>query len=799
MWAISKIKLKDFKIYSGEYEFVLSPITAIVGRVGAGKSSLLQAIEFALFGREMETRQRIAKIVDLININSDGAWVELELTDGVEKAVIRRSLNRRGRGRLELRMGGKRLLDLDAEEKLKEISGVSSEDYDRVIYISHYALEDFIHGDRVRRTSLIDKILQIDVLDYIQKLINKSIKNILEEIEKIRIKIAYYEKYKDILEKYGSISKVKEVKTSLERELEEISKQENNLLTRYKQLLEDRKKYIDKISRIQDKITAYYRAKSELELLEEYGYSYGAELAQIDELKDRFLGVLAEFEHIVGPQIVEAISRESDPGRLAELFNDAYRELLKAKSSLSELSSSIEAQRNMLIAKLNELNIEISKTKAKLEQLDILYKKFKDLESKYGTIEEVKRKLEAAKNKTRELERKTRYISSLRFILSYALETGVEICPICGSRLDRNVVSSRLKELEGEYSQELAQFEEAKSESEALEGTYREMESLLGSVSEYLKAREELERLSAEAEKTKAKLDQAAKSSAQISRRLSLLSEFLEEVTPEVIEEVVKRYNKALRVKQLREVLESVELELRSLGVSEAVLELEEEFRRVSEDLDKMRRRKADIHNELAKLSEVLANVDEEFEALRSKLERFIYAHNRLNDIYNRLNVVKQNVRSKIVQEIQDELWRNFNKIYPYKDIAAVRLALRDNAYEVEAVTADGATIGISKLSDGQRLAVALSLVISMRKLLGPKLGFLLLDDPLPYVDPNVRSALAGLIASLGREYQVVVATQTEDLPREIASNGVDVAVVELSRAENKPEVTTKHIFGRKD
>lgn len=799
MWRISRIRLKDFKVYSGEYSFELAQLTFVVGRVGAGKSSLLQAIEFALLGKEMEVRRRIAKLADLINIEAEGALVELELSAGSERAVIRRTLNRRGRGKLELRIGDERYVDDEAERKLQEITGVSSDDYDRVIYISHYALEDFIHGDRLRRTSTIDKILQIDVLENTQRLINNTIKNIMKELEKIKIKISFYEKYKNIIDRYGNLTRLKEARAALEKELEEISKKEEELASRYRRLLEERQKYVDKIANVQDKIEAYYRAKSELELLEESGYALTAELGQMEELRDKFVGVLSEFEHIVGPQVIESISKEPDAGKLAELLQDAYGELVKARSALEEALSSTEAQRRSLAARLSELEAEISKLRIRIEQLEASYKRFKELEEKYGAPSEAKRRLEALREKAKELERRTSYISSLRHVLAYVLETNADFCPVCGARLDKANAASRLSELERVYAQELRQMEETKEELEALEGAYKELESLLVPVSEYLKAKDELKRLSEEANRVRARLEQATKSAAQISKRLQLLTSFLKEVTPEAIQEVSKRYNKALRARRLREELEALERDLRNLGIGRTVLESEEEFQKISDELSRIRKRKADIYDELRKLSEVLNYVDEDLDALRSKLDKYIYSYNRLSNIINKLDMLKQNIKERIIKEIKNELAKNFAKIYPYKDIESVDLSLRDKAYEVDAKLADGNVIGISRLSDGQRLAVALSLVISIRELLRPKLGFLLLDDPLPYVDPHVRSALAKLIASLGNEYQVVVATQTEELPREVAANGVDVEVIELSRDKGKPEVTTKHIFGGKD
>ena len=43
---ISKIRIKNFKAIKDSGEIILSPFTAIIGRNGSGKSSLIEAIEF---------------------------------------------------------------------------------------------------------------------------------------------------------------------------------------------------------------------------------------------------------------------------------------------------------------------------------------------------------------------------------------------------------------------------------------------------------------------------------------------------------------------------------------------------------------------------------------------------------------------------------------------------------------------------------------------------------------------------------------------------------------------------------
>lgn len=794
MWRILRIKLKNFKVYEGEYDIPLSQTTVVVGRVGAGKSSLLQAIEFALFGRELEVRQRIAKLADLVNLSSDESVVELSLSDQHE-ASIRRVLNKRGRTRLEVVIGGRKYYDNSAEVKLREITGISDEDYDRVVYISHYALEDFIHGDRPRRNLLIDRILQVDVLDNVQRALGNQMKNILEKMEQIRLKLSLYEKYRDIIEKYGSISKMKEIRMRLEKELDGLSEQENELSKKYRNLIEEREKYLNKIINIQDKLNQYYMAKSELEILEGAGQAdLIGEYSLLEDLKDKFLGVLSEFEHVIGADMIEQIHRESEPARLVDLLSKAYDALEEALKKIEEEVESLKRQKDSVEARLRELERDISRVQGALSQLEASYKRFKELEAAHGSISNIKNIYNEVKSKYTILERNFHFISSIKFILSYINEAGLEECPICGSKLDRRAVVERLRQIEHNFSEQLKELDLLRSRLEELKSVYEEMEALSKSVAEYLRASEELKSLLSEREKLENRKAQIDRALGQIMRRRSLLAGFLNEVRRETLDEAIRRYNRALRVKQLRERVETLERELKNLGVGPTTLETEEEFRRVAEALSRIRRRRNEIVEELRKVDEVLNSVGEDYDGLRERLEKYSYVYDRLNNIINKIDILKYNIRLKIINLLRDELVKSFKELYPYEDIVSIELRSEERGYEIYCKLADGNTVGLARLSDGQRLAVALSLVISMRKLLGLGLGFLLLDDPLPYVDPKIRSSLAKLIAKLSREFQVIVTTQTEELANEISANGVDVSLIKLTRGTTKPEVKIEKI-----
>src|SRR3989338_7792158 len=78
---LRKIKLHNWKAHA-ESEFNFSGGTnVIVGQMGAGKSSILQAVSFALFGTFSELKSKDLKISDLVSRNAEikTASIELEL------------------------------------------------------------------------------------------------------------------------------------------------------------------------------------------------------------------------------------------------------------------------------------------------------------------------------------------------------------------------------------------------------------------------------------------------------------------------------------------------------------------------------------------------------------------------------------------------------------------------------------------------------------------------------------------------------------------------------------------------
>ena len=80
-----RLRLKNFKSYANEVINFDKGITVIIGQNGAGKSSIFEAISFALY-----KQHTAGKLHDLVRNNTENMSVELDFVSrGKEYRIIR--------------------------------------------------------------------------------------------------------------------------------------------------------------------------------------------------------------------------------------------------------------------------------------------------------------------------------------------------------------------------------------------------------------------------------------------------------------------------------------------------------------------------------------------------------------------------------------------------------------------------------------------------------------------------------------------------------------------------------------
>ena len=133
--------------------------------------------------------------------------------------------------------------------------------------------------------------------------------------------------------------------------------------------------------------------------------------------------------------------------------------------------------------------------------------------------------------------------------------------------------------------------------------------------------------------------------------------------------------------------------------------------------------------------------------------------------------------------------------MYGYGDYVELRVTVKEvrdrkvgskSVYEIEAKrVVDGKWVPVlQKLSTGQRLLVALSIVMGAAKLRRHNADFIVFDEPVPVLDAECRKAFVKALSSLEAFKQVVIASQDQ----EFAKVALEVA---LKRKGYTPRIYT--------
>jgi exonuclease SbcC len=765
MWRLEEIELENFRSYKGAHKVELGGVNVIWGRIGAGKTSLLYAVEFALFGRQLEVKERVAKLVDLINTEAQETKVAVTLKKDGDVLRVERRLSRRGSEKVTLVYKGVELRGKEAEEKLKELLHIDEDLYERLVYISHRTLEGFIYGTSQKRALSVDRLFGIDVIDGVVKTLSSVEKELLKQAEELRRRLSAYEKYKDVIRRYGGYGGVVSRLDAVKKEIETLKEKERRLAEEAEELVKRRAAYLTKLKESETLLMEYYRAKSELELLESAAGGEEVDVSALEKIRDALREALEEYEHMLHNQLVERLESARDLETLSAAMAEAYDALVKLSKDIESQISDTKKLYDLYVARVKKIEEEIGDVEAKLRRLEKQYLRFKELQKSFQSLEATRSALAEHRRRLAEVERAVSFSSAVRTVALYIAETGLERCPICGSPVSREAVAAVAKEVEAKFGDLIREAEALREKVRELEKAVEEMEALSGDVAEYLAAKTRLEELRLEREENAKKALQAEKALRELEKRAERLRLLLSRIDRRTISEAVSKYAKSLKIRDLRRRLKELEAQLKNAGLTDEVLTVEVRWREVAEELEKTSNRLAELYREKAVLEEVTREVGGDADHLKKRLDNVLYAYSRLEEIKAKLELVKVNARAKLLETAKARFNETFLALYKYGDIVGVNADLeqRRGYYDFYAVTPSGDRYGISKLSDGQRLSIALALALALRDIAKTDVGFIIFDEPIPYVDVNIRNAFVELVKTLSAQYQIVVATQSRD------------------------------------
>ncbi len=172
---ITKISLKNWKSHlNSEFDFSKG-VNAIIGIMGSGKTSIVQALTFALFGTFPALQSRKITLDDLIMKKPEKknkAEVSLDFKIDGENYSIKRVIELgKGTSHAEIRENG-RLLDINPQGVNRIVQNILQMDYDlfsKAVYSEQNRLDYFLSIPKGQRMQHIDRMLKLDRFEKVRE------------------------------------------------------------------------------------------------------------------------------------------------------------------------------------------------------------------------------------------------------------------------------------------------------------------------------------------------------------------------------------------------------------------------------------------------------------------------------------------------------------------------------------------------------------------------------------------------------------------------------------------------------
>ena len=336
---ISKIILRNIRSYLSEEINLDQGSTLLWGNIGSGKSSILLAVEFALFGLQRGSLSGAS----LLRNGEDYGYVEVSMDIEGDKVVIFRSLKRKMNsvaqdlGYIEINGIRKEGTAIELKQEILRLLNYPRElltkskilMYRYTVYTPQEEMKQILLGNKEERLDTLRKVFGVDKYKRIKensKVVISKIKDDKRIYEGMSLDLPdkIFEKEKKNLEKSDLDEKLKEVLPKIELFKSEIERKQKDIevVERKREQISKVKKEIDLANmELKHKLVAKGQDSERVELL----------LNELMELEEEDLDIEEDFEEMLKEKEIEVKEKEIE---LRKILNKAQE--LKTRISHSE-------------------------------------------------------------------------------------------------------------------------------------------------------------------------------------------------------------------------------------------------------------------------------------------------------------------------------------------------------------------------------------------------------------------------------------------------------------------------------
>ncbi len=370
--VLNSLNIKNFKRYKdAEFNFALG-LTGLLGKNGSGKSTIFEAIIFALYG-ESSTNRELIKNSDC----KDKEAVEVALYFNIQdrEYLVKREL--RGKSltaKANLYDGSGELIATSVKEVNSEIVkliGMNKDAFHNTVYASQKQLTALSSLKSEERKKIIRRLLGLEKIDKIEKELTIKIRDLKRDIKSFSELLMTQEEIAGIEAK---ILETKELLAQNRKELQELNSKEEQSQKEVKTTLEK----LEEQQKLKDSFNKLNSAISELKLnssntiknLQQNEQNLARLLKEKEFYKanEKVINKYKELEAEIAKHQKEKEQNLKKEGLLKE--QASLREELKSlNKDIKELTANL-AQKEPLLkeqAKIDQAIKEIENTQAKLE------------------------------------------------------------------------------------------------------------------------------------------------------------------------------------------------------------------------------------------------------------------------------------------------------------------------------------------------------------------------------------------------------------------------------------------------